>query len=708
ADAETHAIPQPGSAWLDERLSAALGVEPGDEIVLGSRRLKVAAVLTLEPDRAANIFSIAPRLLLHLEDLAATRLIQPGSRVAYRLHLAGEAERVAAFGDWAKAALGRGERMEDLSNARPEIRTMLERAQRFLNLAALLAVVLAAVAVGFSADRYMRRHLDACAVMRCLGARGSQVMAIHGGEFLLFGLLVTLLGCAGGFMVQLGLQRILDGLLLTNLPAPSWQPWAHGLLVGMVLVAGFAAPPLLRLRSVPTLRVLRREWARDEALSWGTYAIGCAALIGLMLWIAGEVRLGAVVVGGFAIALLLNLLVAKFLLKLISHAGGGVGAGWRIGFANLRRHGKASLLQAVALGLGLTALLLLTVARQDLLESWRAKVPADAPNRFLINIQPAQRQGLFDFFAAQGLAQPTLEPMVRGRLVQVNQEAITPTRYADDRAQRLVEREFNLSWTDRLPEGNSISAGRWHGEERDASASSSEFSVEQGLADTLKLAVGDQLIYEVAGAKLSGKITSLRRLDWDSMRVNFFVITPAGMLEKYPATYITSFHLPADRSTFINALVQQFPNLTVIDVAVLLRQMQTSLDQLARAVQVVFGFALLAGLTVLYAAMQASADERLHEMALLRALGARHRQLRYAVLAEFAALGAIAGLLGGLASAGISWALARFVFHLDYLPDPALLLYGLFAGSLGVALIGWLGSRGAMRRPALVALRGDS
>ena len=344
------------------------------------------------------------------------------------------------------------------------------------------------------------------------------------------------------------------------------------------------------------------------------------------------------------------------------------------------------------------------MARQDLLESWRSKVPPDAPNRFLINIQPAQQQALLDFFSAQGLAKPTLEPMVRGRLVQVNQETIAPTRYTDERAQRLVEREFNLSWTARLPEGNSISAGRWHGD--GIKTGQGEFSVEQGLADTLQLAVGDQLTYEIAGEKLNGKITSLRRLDWDSMRVNFFVVTPPGMLENYPATYITSFHLPADRSGFINALVQRFPNLTVIDVAVLLRQMQMSMDQLAHAVQVVFGFALLAGLTVLYAAMQASADARIYEMAVLRAFGARRRQLRAALLAEFAALGGIAGLLAGLGSAGISWALAHFVFHLDYLPDPTLLLYGLAAGSFGVALIGWIGSAGAMQRPALEALRG--
>jgi putative ABC transport system permease protein len=710
-DAETKDIPQRGSVWLDERLTAALNVTPGADVLLGTRHLKFANVLTLEPDRGANLFAFAPRLLLHLDDLPTTALIQPGSRITYRLHLAGAKEQIDLFSAWVKPLLGRGERLEDLSNARPEIRNMLERAQKFLNLAALLAVVLAAVAVGFAADRYMRRHLDGCAVMRCLGANESQVMVIHGGEFLLFGLVAALCGCLLGYAVQLGLQQILDGLLLASLPAAlptsSWRPWAHGLLVALVLVAGFALPPLLRLRSVTTLRVLRREWAADETLSWTAYLSGCCALVGLMFWIAGDLRLGAVVAGGFLMALTAYTLLAHFFLRWLSRAAGGAASSWRIGLINLSRHGKASLLQTVALGLGLTALLLLTVARQDLLESWQRKVPTDAPNRFMINIQPEQRTALLDYFSSQGLARPTLEPMVRGRLVQINGQAVTSTRYADERAQRLVDREFNLSWTAELPYGNSIEAGQWHGQGAAVASTSTEFSVEQGLAETLKLAVSDELTYEIAGRKLSGKITSLRRLDWDSMRVNFFVITPPGVLENFPATQITSFHLPEGQAAFINGLVRQFPNLTVIDVASLLRQMQMSLEQLASAVQVVFGFALLAGLMVLYAALQASYDERIYELALLRAFGARRRQLTAALLTEFAALGAIAGLLAGLGTAGISWALARFVFHLDYFPDPSLLVWGLAVGSIGVALTGRLGTAGALRRPALEALRGD-
>ena len=707
-DAETQSIPAPGTVWLDERLCSALAVGPGQELLLGKLRVRVAAVLTLEPDRGVNLFSLAPRLLMNSDDLAATALIQPGSRVTYRLHLAGDSASVEDFKTWAQPQLQRGERLEDLGNARQDIRNMLQRAQHFLSLAALLAVVLAAVAVGFAADRYTRRHLDGCAVMRCLGASQRQLLIVHGGEFLLFGTLATFAGCALGYLLQWGLQQLLAGVIAVALPAPSWRPWLLGLLLGLTLVAGFVLPPLLRLHRVPTLRVLRRQWlpgGATQELPGRAYLWGSTALAALMLWLAGDLRLGLIVLTGFAAALLLYALAASLALRWLALLGSAGGAGWRVGLANLRRRGRASVLQATALALGFTALLLLTWGRQDLLESWRHKLPPDAANHFIINIQPPQQAPLLAYFAAQGLPAPTLEPMVRGRLAAVNEQAVDAQSYAEERAQRLVEREFNLSWSAALPEGNEVVAGRWH--EPGSGAAAGEFSLEQGLADTLHLQLGDALVFDIAGVRLAGKITSLRRLDWDSMRVNFFVLTPPGVLESYPASYITSFHLDAGQSTFVDGLVREFPNLTVIDVASLLAQLQSMLERLSTAVQAVFAFALLAGFVVLYAALQASLDERHYELALLRALGARSSQLRSALLAEFALLGAIAGLLAALGAGAIAWALARFVFHLEYTPALAPLPLGMLAGATCVALAGWLGSFRLLRRPPLLALRGD-
>jgi putative ABC transport system permease protein len=498
------------------------------------------------------------------------------------------------------------------------------------------------------------------------------------------------------------MHKMLAGLLAEQLPAPGAMPWVHGFAVGVVLVVGFVLPPLLRLKAVPTVRVLRREWGGVAPLSIASYLIGLGCLAGLMLWMAGDVRLGSVVLGGFLLAVAIFSLAGQGLLtltgRLPSHLLSG---GWRIGLANLRRHAGTTLVQVVALALGLTTLLILTLAKNDLLSAWQAKMPADAPNRFLINIQPEQRPAIADFFVQRGLTAPRLEPMVRGRLTSLNGRKVSSRDFVEERAQRLVEREFNLSSRDDLPESNQVIAGRWP-----APGGGVQFSVEKGLAETLNLHVGDELVFDIAGQPLAARITSLRKLAWDSMRVNFFVIAPAGSMDDQPTSFITSFHLAPGQETTINELVRQFPNLTVIDVAALVRQLQATLDQVARAVQLVFGFALLAGLVVLYAALQASAGERSHELAVLRALGGRRRQLYQALFAEFATLGAIAGLLAGLCATAIGTALARWVFDLDYLPTPGLLLVGVLAGLAGVALAGLAATRQALTGRVIEGLRG--
>lgn len=690
-DGATAAIPPPGTAWPDERLADLLGADVGASLQVGDLSVGVAAILTHEPDRGINPFAIAPRLLVNLADLPATGLIQPGSRIRWRLHAAGEAADVARFRQWAAAHLPQGAKLEGLDNARPEVRNVVERAQRFLRLAALLTVVLAAVAVGMTARRYMQRHLDACAVMRCLGASERQIVLIHGGEFVVLGLAAAAVGALLGYAAQAALHGLLAGLVAAALPPPGPLPWLHGLAVAMLLVVGFVVPPLLRLKSAPTVRVLRREWGGVEPLSAASYLSGVAGLAGAMFWIAGDLRLGGVVLGGFALAIAVFALAGKVLLALATRGAARFAAGgWRLGLASLSRRSDAALVQIVALALGLTAMLLLTLARTDLLAAWQGKMPPDAPNRFVVNIQPEQRADLEAFFSRAGLTPPRLEPMIRGRLTAVNGKAVASADYPDDRARRLVEREFNLSARNDLPEGNAVVAGRWH-----RAGAVLEFSVEKGLADTLGLKLGDALTYLVAGQNFSGRIASLRKLNWDSMRVNFFVIAPEGTLDDLPVSYITSFYLPTERAALAGDLVRAMPNLTVIDVAALVRQLQATLDQAARAVQLVFLFALGAGLAVLYAAIEAGSGERNHELAVLRALGARRVQLRQALLAEFAVLGLLAGLLAGLGAGAIGAALARWVFQLDYLPSAAYLAVGVAAGLVGVGVAGLSAARRA-------------
>lgn len=699
-------VPAAGEVWLDERLFASLGVSVGDRVGLGLLELRVGAMLTFESDRGANFFSLLPRAMFNEADLAASGLLVEGSRATWRLHVAGEARAVDAFERWAGARLGRGQAVESIDNARPEVRGALDQAQRFLRLAALLAVILAAVAVGLSARRFMQRHLDGCAVMRCLGARPAQVLRIVVGEFVIFGLIAALAGTALGWLVQFGLAAMLDDLLQVRLPAPSPAPLGHGLVVGLALLVGFVLPQLLRLGRVSTLRVLRRELASVEPASGTAWFVGAASLGAIIVWIAGGLRLGLIAVAGFACALGLFALAAWALLRVLARLKGQGslrGGGWRYGLASLRRHLGASVIQVTALGLGMTALLLLTLIRGDLLESWRQMTPVDAPNRFVINIQPDQREAVAEHFVAHGLERPDILPMIRGRLVAINERPVDPDDLAQDRARRLAEREFNLSYGSRLPATNRITDGRWHGDAR-----TPQFSVEAGLAETFGLKVGDRVRFNVSGRLVEAPITSVRALEWDSMRVNFFFIAAEGMLERDPASLVTAFHQAPHEHAFTTALITAFPNLSVIDVAAVIAQVQAITEKLVLVVQFVFGFALLAGLVVLYAALQSTHDERDFELAMLRTLGARNRQVRQALLAEFVVLGGAAGVLAGFGASAIGWLLARHVFDLDYMPGALPMLSAAVLGAGAVVAGGWLGTRGLFARPPLASLRASA
>ena len=697
-----NAGPQPGSVWLDERLSGALQIVPGGRVGIGEITLPVSAILTLEPDRGINFFALAPRLMMHLDDIPCSGLVQAGSRVTYRLLLAGEADQIKGFRNWVNSRLGRGERLEDPSNARPEIRNALDRAQHFLGLATLLTVILSAVAAALAARRYMQRHLDACAVMRCFGLTQGGLVRLHAALFICLCILSALLGCLIGFAAHFVLITWLAKLLALQLPMPGWLPLGQGAIVAFVLLFGFAFPPLLQLSKVPTLRVLRRELGAPQASLLGGYFIGLLMLGGLVLLVAGDLRLGGMAAAGFTLAALVFWGLARLAVNLLAGVRQLGGFGWRQGLANLGRHSAASTLQIAALAIGLMAILLMTVTRAELVSAWQKAAPANAPNRFIINIQPEQRQPMAKALDTAGIA-AELSPMIRGRLLRIGDRSVSAADFPDDeRAQRLIDREFNLSWRSAMPPGNRLSEGAWF---KPDDAGHGLASVEEGLAKTLGIKLGDSLTFTISGKETQVRVSSLRKLEWDSMRVNFFVLMPPGVIDDAPASYITSFHLPADKAELGRDLVARFPNVTLIDVDMVLKQIQAVMEQVSSAVLFIFVFTLLAGGVVLYSALMTAFDERRYELSVMRALGAQRRQLRQSLLTELLVVGAIAGLIAAFGASALGQLLARQIFQMELPLNLWLPLQAAIVGAGLAVSVGWLAIRQLLRAPPLLALR---
>jgi len=692
---ETATVPQPGTVWVESRLLQQLEASVGDEVELGASRFKVAAVLRHESDRGGDLFSIAPRLMMNEADVAGTGLIQFGSRVFHRLLVAGEERAVAGFKASSASRLQRGERLEDVSDARPEIRNVLVKARQFLGLSAMTSVMLAAVAMALAALRFVGRNLDACAMMRCLGASQAFIMRAYLMQLLMIGVLAAIAGCGVGYAAQEVLSRILGGLMLQGLPQPSMLPALQGLLTGLAILLGVTWPLLLRLRNVPALRVLRSDLP-PPALRHGLAFLPAAIILaGLVLWTAQDVKLGLIALGGMVGLLALAALLAWLAVGLLRRAGRAQVGSWRFGVTNLSRHPTTSIATVSGFSLGLMALLLLTLVRGDLLRNWQATLPVDAPNRFAISIQPHQLPALRDFFKQEGMTAPTIQPMVRGRLVAVNGNPLDVSKY-DERARRLAEREFNLSWARDLQADNRITAGHWW---KPDELGQPLLSLEDGIAQTLGLKVGDRLTYDIGGKRVELRVSNLRKVEWDSMRANFFAIATPGVLESFSANYITSFYLAPQRDEMLNRMVRAFPNVTVIDVAAIMSQVREVMDRMASAVQFVFGFSLVAGVLVLYAALAATQDARALEYTLLRVLGARRRQMTLAMLTEFLLVALLAGLVAACGAAAVAWGVSRQVLNLPYTFDVMLLVWGVGLAITVIPAAAWWGLRDTMNLP---------
>ncbi|MES2717934.1 MAG: FtsX-like permease family protein [Pseudomonadota bacterium] len=708
------AAPEPGTVWVEASVLDTLQLNLGDVLLLGEQRFTISRLVVQEPDRGSGFLGFSPRVLMRDSDLAATGLVQPASRITHRLMLAApdvpgsrgaDETGVREFLRWADAQVAdgklRGVRVESLQSGRPEMQQTLDRAKRFLNLVALLSALLAAVAVAIAARDYAQRHLDDCAMLRVLGTPQRAMAGAYALALLAVGLVASLAGVLLGFAVHFVFVSLLAGLLDAQLPAATPGPALFGLGVGLLLLAAFGLPPVLQLARVPPLRVIRRDLGQPRAASAGVLLAGTAGFAALLVAASTDTRMGLLAVAGFAGAVAVFALlawVAVWLLRrLVPQAGG---PRW-LGLATRQLAARPALvvLQVSALAVGLLALMLLVLLRTDLISAWRATTPADAPNRFVINLQPEQGEAFQAALRSAGVARYDWYPMIRGRLLAINGEAVAPGRYTDDRAQRLVEREFNLSHAAALPVHNQLSGGAWVADEADG------MSVEDGLAETLGLKLGDRLRFDIAGIQREARITSLRKVDWGSMRVNFFVMFPLARMDDVPLSYISAFRAPDGQPGFDRALARQFPNLTNVDLSASLAQVQKVLDQVIRAVEFLFGFTLAAGLVVLFAAVSATRDSRAREYAVMRAVGASGQLLRQMQRAELLGVGALAGVLAAVAAMVVGGVLARQVFSFSWAPSPWVPLFGAIAGAVLALAAGWWGLREVLRRPVMDTLR---
>ncbi len=694
--------PRPGEAWAEARLFAALDLRIGQSIEVGNRQLRLTRVLTYEPDRAGDFYSLTPRVLINLEDLASTGVVQPGSRVRYRDLWRGDSETLARYREATEKDLAAHQRLEDARDGNRQIGGALGRAERYLNLASLAAVLLAGVAVALSAARFAARRFDASALLRCLGLSCREALSLFGLQLAMLGLLACLAGALLGWIGQLVLFQLLQGLLPPGVPPGGLLPAIAGMATGLVALAGFALPPLAALGRVPPLRVLRRDLLPVPPSSWLVYGAALLAL-GLIMWrLSLDLKLTLGLLGGGLLATLLLGGALLFGLNALRRLLTRASLPWRLGLGQLLRHPLAAAGQSLAFGLILLAMALIALLRGELLDTWQDQLPAESPNHFALNVLPEEREAFAARLAELSPHPAPLYPIVAGRLTLINGEPVQGIVSKDSQGERAIQRDLSLTWAANLPAGNVLVGGQWWNDLPQSDLPG--VSVESELAESLGLKLGDELNFSVGGLERKARVSSLRQVEWDSFQPNFYMIFEPGTLQDLPATYLTSFYLPPHSEKQLVELSRQFPAVTLLQVEALLEQLRSIMAQVSLAVEYVLLFVLAAGLAVLFAGLQATLDERLRQGALLRALGAERRLLLRARRAEFGLLGAGSGLLAAVGCELASFLLYRYALELQWQPHPWLLLLPLI-GALLVGGAGVWGTRRALNASPLTVLR---
>ena len=700
---EARGIPAPGEVWADSALLARVGADVGDTLYVGEAEFRIAAVLTYRPDQSIGFASLAPTLLMNTVDLDATGLIGVGSRVRYALLIAGDEDSVSTFNDAIEDQLPESLRMSSAEESSERAYAAADRAKRFLSLTAVISLLLSAVAISMSARRFAHRRMDTVALMKSLGATQNFVISVATVQLVVLGIIGVAAGSVVGFAAEEVLSWMLADIIRGDLPDPGPMPVVLASGSAVVLLVGFALPSLIQLRNTPPLRVLRHDVMPPAPSRIFVGGLSLAAVAALLYRSVGDPAMLVIVLGGIIVIAAALYLVGRGLVAAMGRFRSGVGVAWRYGLANVARRGRASAVQVVAFGLGLTVLLLLTLVRTDLLEGWRQTLDQDAPNHFLINIQRSETESVTAIFESRGVAPPDFAPLVRARMTTINGESVKDREYPAEDAQWFVNREQNLSWAQELSNSNELLEGEWWPPDYDGPPLA---SIEEEVAMETGLGIGDMLRFEIAGQELDAEIASVRRINWDSFMPNFFLVLSPGALDDYPATFIASMRVEDDEKGALVDLVREHPTISVIDLDAILQQVRGIIEKASMAVQAVFFFTLAAGIAVLFAAVQSTIDERRFESAMLRALGARKRVVFSGVMAEFAALGAAAGILASAGASILAAVLATQLFDLQYSFNPMLWVAGVAAGLLVVCASGYFAARSAINSAPVDVLRG--
>ena len=691
--------PKQGEAWVDKRILSALKLNLGSDIHLGEKTLKITQVISYEPDKRGDLYSLSPRVMMNDADLQATQVLKPGSHVHYFFQFSGSEKAIKQFNHWVKPNLNASQRLMDIHQDRPELGNALSRAERYLGLSSIVVILIAGVAIAMSTRRYSERHFNAVALLRCLGCKQDEIMALYLTQFIAIGLIASAIGVGFGWLAQETLFHLLRDLLPAKVANPSILAVLLGFVTGQAILLGFALPPLLRLKKVSPLRVLRRDLEPVPSSAWFVYSLALS-LVSILIWrYTQDLKMTATLIGGGFITVLISGLIIYTLLIQSKKLLPILGLSWRFGIQGILRNPKASVSQILAFSITLLAMILSFTVRTDLLDDWQKQLPDNAPNYFVLNIFPQQVSDFKQHLQQHNIKNAQFYPVVRGRLVKINDIAVQQIVSKDSQGERATHRDLSLTWAEQPPTDNKTIAGHWNAKEKDL------VSIEQKLAESLKIGLGDKLTFTIGSQQIQAHVSHIRSVQWDSMKPNFYMIFSPNTLNGYASTLITSFYLPDNNKKFLNSLAKQFPGITVLEVDLILKQFKMILHQLTAAINYLLYFALLAGFTVLFAAVLSTLDSRIHESTLMRTLGASRQLLRKAHFIEFSLLGLVSGLIAVLISELIMYGLYTFVLHLDYRPNYLLWYWVPLLSCFCITVAGTLGIRNVLNKPPMQVLR---